>query len=247
MTLTEQFKILDDKIKANKAQYELDGEAVKISALSSSELEKYEYLTGEDLRYKPDVIQKSKFEYSPTSQVFKKGLNTDDKKEGLLKRLKNIEDKTDKPLEENKDLGVTSIEELSQEAKNILELLNSQEKLINYKKLNFRGGNNIDYDFSKYRSLKKLFRAICYRKVTIEEAERVQEEFDAIIGALNVYDARKLKYKEGKTKLLINAKKFYDGREMIVNAFKNGILPLVPSDYTSDDDRRLRPDSPTSS
>ena len=165
----------------------------------------------------------------------------------MLKRLKNIEDKTDKPLEENKDLGVTSIEELSQEAKNILELLNSQEKLINYKKLNFRGGNNIDYDFSKYRSLKKLFRAICYRKVTIEEAERVQEEFDAIIGALNVYDARKLKYKEGKTKLLINAKKFYDGREMIVNAFKNGILPLVLSDYTSDDDRRLRPDSPTSS
>ena len=42
MTLTEQFKILDDKIKANKAQYDLDREAAKISALSSGELEKYE-------------------------------------------------------------------------------------------------------------------------------------------------------------------------------------------------------------
>ena len=48
MTITEQVKILDDKIKLNKAQYDLDREAAKISALSSKYLEKYEYLTGED-------------------------------------------------------------------------------------------------------------------------------------------------------------------------------------------------------
>ena len=60
MTLTEQVKILDDKIKANKVQYDLEREAAKTSALSSGELEKYEYLTGEDLEYKPDVIQKTK-------------------------------------------------------------------------------------------------------------------------------------------------------------------------------------------
>ena len=48
MTLTEQVKILHEKIKANKAQYDLDRKAAKISALSSGELEKYEYLTGED-------------------------------------------------------------------------------------------------------------------------------------------------------------------------------------------------------
>ena len=65
MTLTEQVKILNDKIKANKVQYDLDREAAKISSLSSSELEKNEYLTGENLGYKLDVIQKVKFEYSP--------------------------------------------------------------------------------------------------------------------------------------------------------------------------------------
>ena len=89
MTLTEQVKILDDKIKANKAQYELDRETAKISALSSGELEKYEYLTGEDLGYKPDVIQKAKFEYSSRGKVFNKVLDESDKKEGLLRRLKN--------------------------------------------------------------------------------------------------------------------------------------------------------------
>ena len=65
MTLTEQVKILDDKIKADKAQFELDREIAKIPALSIGKLEKYEYLTSENLGYKADVIQKAKFEYSP--------------------------------------------------------------------------------------------------------------------------------------------------------------------------------------
>ena len=64
MTLTRQAKVLDDRVKANKAQYDLHRKAAKISALSSRELEKYEYLTVKDLGYKPDVIQKAKFEYS---------------------------------------------------------------------------------------------------------------------------------------------------------------------------------------
>ena len=79
----EQVTNLDDKIKANKAQYDLDRGAAKISALSSGELEKYEYLTGEDLVYKPDVIKKAKFEYSPLGKVFNKGLDESDKNKGL--------------------------------------------------------------------------------------------------------------------------------------------------------------------
>ena len=65
MTVTDQIKILDDKIKANQAQYDLGREAAKISALSSKNLlDKYEYLTGEDLGYKPSVFEKAKSEYS---------------------------------------------------------------------------------------------------------------------------------------------------------------------------------------
>ena len=70
----------------------------KISALSSRKLNKYEYLTGKGLGYRPDPVQKAKFEYSPLGQVFNKGLTTDEKSEGLLKRQKNIEDKTDNQL-----------------------------------------------------------------------------------------------------------------------------------------------------
>ena len=70
----------------------------KISALSSGKLDKYEYLAGEDLGYRPDPVQKAKFEYSPLGQVFNKGLTTGERSEGLLKILKNIEDKTDNQL-----------------------------------------------------------------------------------------------------------------------------------------------------
>ena len=70
----------------------------KISALSSGKLDKYEYLTGEGLGYRPDPKQKAKFECSPLGQVFNKGLTRDEESEGLLKRLNNSEDKTDNQL-----------------------------------------------------------------------------------------------------------------------------------------------------
>ena len=60
--------------------------------------------------YKPDVVQKAKFEYSPLGQVFNKGLDTSDKKEGLLKRLKNIEGKNEQQLEAIRSQGCRQLE-----------------------------------------------------------------------------------------------------------------------------------------
>ena len=110
MTLIKQVKILDGRVKANKTQYDLDREATKLSALSNGELEKYEYLTGEVLGYKQDVVQKAKFEYAPLGKIFNKGLDESDKKEELLKRLKNIEGKNKEQLEAIKDTGETQLD-----------------------------------------------------------------------------------------------------------------------------------------
>ena len=94
MTRKEQIKILDDKIKTNERQYDLDRINAEISAYSSGDLPKYQYLTKKDLGYKPDAVEKVKFEYSPIGKVFTDGLAKEDKskKIGLFKRLKNIED-----------------------------------------------------------------------------------------------------------------------------------------------------------
>ena len=91
MTVTDQIEILNREIIQNEAQYDLDRKSAKISALSSNNLDKYEYLTGEDLGLKPNTIEQARFEYSPLGKIFNKGLDKDDKKEGLFKILENIE------------------------------------------------------------------------------------------------------------------------------------------------------------
>ena len=81
ITVSNQLKISDNKIKANQAQYDLDRLAAKTSAYSSGDLREYENLTGEDLGYKPSV----KSDYSPLRKSFNKVLIEENKKEGLLK------------------------------------------------------------------------------------------------------------------------------------------------------------------
>ena len=60
-------------------------------SMIQTEKQPNEYLTGEDLGLKPSAVEQAKFEYSPLGKIFNKGLDKDDKKEGLFKRLKNIE------------------------------------------------------------------------------------------------------------------------------------------------------------
>ena len=85
MTVTDQIKIIDNKIKANQAEYDLDRLTAKISAFSSGELRKYDYLTGEDLGYRPSVLEQTKFGYSPLGKFLRKGSIKMMKKKGCLR------------------------------------------------------------------------------------------------------------------------------------------------------------------
>ena len=84
-------KIIHSNIKANQTQYDLDGLAAKVSAYSFDDLKKYEYLTGEDLGYKPSVFEQAKFDYSQLGNIFSNELDKDDQKEGLFKKILRIE------------------------------------------------------------------------------------------------------------------------------------------------------------
>ena len=109
MTRKDQIKILHDKIEANKRQYDLDRTNAEISAYSSGDLPKYKYLTKKDLNYKPNAFEQAKFEYSPLGKVFIDGLDKSDRKEGLLKRLKNIKDKSNNQLLALRDINRPAI------------------------------------------------------------------------------------------------------------------------------------------
>ena len=95
MTRKEQNKILDDKIESNINQYKVDRLNAEISAFSSGDLNKYEFLTRKDLKYKPNALDKARFEFSPLGKTFSTGLDKTVQgyqEEGVIKLLKDIRD-----------------------------------------------------------------------------------------------------------------------------------------------------------
>ena len=95
MTRKEQNKILDAKIESNVNQYKVDRLNVEISAFSSGDLNKYEFLIGIDLNYKSNALDKARFEFSPLGKTFSMGLDKTAQgyqEEGIIKLLKDIRD-----------------------------------------------------------------------------------------------------------------------------------------------------------
>ena len=95
MTRKEQNKILDAKIESNVNQYKGDRLNAEISAFSSGDLNKYEFLKRIDLNYKPNVLDKARFEFSPLGKTFSMELEKTAQgyqEEGIIKLLKDIRD-----------------------------------------------------------------------------------------------------------------------------------------------------------
>ena len=104
MTKSDQIKIPNNKIKENNAQYDINRLNAKISAFSEGDLDKYEFLTRKDLKYKPNALDKAKFEFSPLGKTFNQGLNkkAENYKEGsIIKLLKDIRDRMVRPIDVN--------------------------------------------------------------------------------------------------------------------------------------------------
>ena len=95
MTRKEQNKILDAKIESHVNQYKVDRLNAEISAFSSGDLNKYEFLKRIDLNYKPNALDKARFEFSPLGKTFSAGLDKTTQgyqEEGVIKLLKYIRD-----------------------------------------------------------------------------------------------------------------------------------------------------------
>ena len=109
---------------------------------------------------------------------------------------------------------------LSLEAKTLNEEIGSIQRDVDYKKLKIIRGNKLTYDFSEYKTFKELFRDIYYRNMLISNAERKQDEFNAVINALSEYSPRDQKYIEAKNKLLDNPKNFPKRRKQLLKGLK---------------------------
>ena len=144
-----------------------------------------------------------------------------------MNRLKDIEDKNEERLKviKNKTRNIREVtdcvkEPLSLEAKGLIEEIKIIQKDVDYRKLKITGDNNTTYDFSDYKTFKELFRDLYYRNMTINKAERKQEEFDGVIGVLSAYSTKREEYVEAKNKLLNNAKNFTTGEKELLRGLK---------------------------
>ena len=208
MTITDQTKILNIKIMHNEAQFDLDRKAAKISALSANNLDKYEYLIGEDLGLKPSTVEQVRFEYSPLGKMFNKGLREDDKKEGPFKRLKKIKDKNEKQLQVIKDQGEKQLKELqnidksktlktidklskNDEANKLLPEFRKIDRELENVELVFTKTDGTKYDFNSSSLPFKFTEKIHNYEITLNEAINDQTELKILINKLNGYNPKK--------------------------------------------------------
>ena len=177
MTRKEQNKILNDKIEVNNVQYNLDRMNAEISAYSSGDLPKYKYLTKKDLGYKPDGFEHAKFEYSPLGKVFADGLDKSERNEGLLKRLKNIEDRNNNQL-----LAIKNIPRPAIKGENNGDINNEYKTIQDFKQ------ELIDKNILHLDGVKKFDNIIDKRKQT-KDKEIVYTNVDTKVNTkkFNIY------------------------------------------------------------
>ena len=219
MTITDQNKISDRKIIHNEAQYNLDRKAAKISALSSNNLDKCEYLTGEDLGLKLSTVERTKFEYSPLGKIFNKGLSDGDKTEGLFKRLENIKDTSlaqlqaikyqgEKQLRELKNIdesrtleAIDEIKRKNDEANKLVLNIRRIDGTHDKAELVCAKTDGTKYDFNRFTLLLKFIEKIHNYEITLDEAIEEQINLKILINKLNNdYKPRNEQKKEEKKK-----------------------------------------------
>ena len=193
MTVTDQIKILNRKIKQNESQYDLDREAAKISALSSNNLDKYELLAGEDLDLQPSTVEQAKFEYSPLGKIFNTGLSEEDKKEGLFKRLENIKDKNEELINRFSTTNRASKNKTNNESKKLVH--NANHSFAKFRNI---GNNKLSLDsmFNLMKEYHEKFNSLNNLKQQTKDNEKLKQEVLTNVGDIytELYDIYKSKY-----------------------------------------------------
>ena len=169
---------IDDKIRDEKLQYDINREAAKISALSSDKIHKYEHLTGEDIlpSNKLQIIEQAKFTYSPLGKAFEKQIKTIEYQgEKQVKDLNTL--KSDDNNKKKKKLTIENMipksifanDEAKEEFNKIIEI----EKNIDREKLFYKSDKN-KYNFKNFQTIRAFGKDIYEGKITFEKADEYQ-------------------------------------------------------------------------
>ena len=227
---------IDDQIKSEKLQYDINREAAKISALSSGKFDKYEYLTGEEIlpSNKQQIIEQAKFTYSPLGKAFEKQIKTiEDQGE---KQIKAIQSNKQQSISDNDYKDKLLISRKTEIFKDIynkrldkIEELNSKIDYDNLKYIVEKSGvkkDSDEYDFNKIKDPITFLNNIKEDKTSIQEAKDKQVNYYNYLNKIRKGDkSANQKRTLSNINILFNARdnaiKFYeDYSSMILEAKK---------------------------
>ena len=173
---------IEDQIKDEKLQHDINREAAKISALSSDKIDKYEYLTGEEIlpSNQQQIIEEAKFTYSPVGKAFEKQTKTiEDKGE---KQIKAIQDNRKQLISDDdykNKLLISKEREIFKDIYNKrLDKIEELNNKIDYDNLKYVVESSGDeYEFNKIKNPMALLNDIKKGKISIEEAKEQQKDY----------------------------------------------------------------------
>ena len=229
---------IEDQIKDEKLQYDINREAAKISALSSGKIDKYEYLTGEEIpSNQQQIIQQAKFAYSPLGKAFEK-------------QIKTIEDQGKKQVKAIQDKQIVNINKndykddykdkllLSKEREIFKDIYN--KRLDRIEKMNNKiDYNNLEYpvyskrdllDFFKLTDPLTLLDKIEKGAITLETAKDYQKVLFE-----NIKPIRKGNKNTEQKKILANINTFYNARDSAIKFIEDyGSMILEAKSLSND-------------
>ena len=216
------------KIKDEKLQYHINREAVEIPALSSGKIDKYEYLTGEEILPSDQsiIIEQTKFTYSWRSKAFEKQIKTIEdqgiKQVEPLKALKPDENWELKSVE-----GLFPKEMRTSEIENEIDEIKKLENKIKRKNLKYET-NKYMYDFQQSEMIRSFGDSIYAGKISIDEMDQSNHLENMIEFNDKTRPKKKKRRKEEKKKKKVfdSIGALYEGWELTVDAFKSRVFPI---------------------
>ena len=215
---------IEDQIKDEKLQYDINRETAKISALSSGKLDKYEYLTGEEIlpSNQQQIIQQAKFNYSPLGKALEKQIKTiKDQGEKQVVALESLKD-SDKKLTSIKDFIPT--ENLNPEIINEIKRIEEIEKNIDRNKMVYKGTNET-YDFRNFKTIRAFGNEIRNNIISLDTANLEQVN---LLSYINNFIRKTKPRNPEKRKLRSDVSdsmsSLVKGREVVLKAFQSGIF-----------------------
>ena len=216
---------IEDQIKDEKLQYDINREAAKISALSSGKLDKYEYLTGEEIlpSNQQQIIEQAKFHYSPLGRAIEKQIKTiKDQGEKQVVALESLKD-PDKKLPPIKDFIPT--ENLNPEIINEIKRIEEIEKKVDRNRMVYKGTNKTYY-FRNFKTMCAFGNEIRNNVISLDTANIEQANLLSHINDFMKPKPRDPEKRKLRSDVLDSVTSLVKGREVVLKAFQSGIFQV---------------------